>query len=84
MKGRTDMTLNPTYAELLGKELQRDRLREAEKERLINLAINRNPIRPGRKVLATLSSNWRAFWKRIIRKRDYMPLSEMPEKSPSI
>jgi hypothetical protein len=84
MKGGIDMTLNPSYLQLLGRELQRDRMREAEKERLINQAIGRNPSRPGRKIMSMLSSNWKAFWNRIFRKREYMPLSEMPEKSPSI
>jgi hypothetical protein len=76
------MTINPIYAELLGKELQRDRLREAEKERLINQVIGRNHAGHHWKVFSALSSQGRAFWNRIIRKKGYIPISREPKKSP--
>ena len=78
------MIINPINFELLGKELHRDRLSEAENEHLVNLATGRTPIRPGRKVLLILSSNWRAFWNRILRNSDHIPISGTPEKTLSM
>ena len=80
MKGETEMTFNPSYAELLGRELQRQRRREADRERLIREAAGWNPS-PLSKSLLILRSRWSRFWSRIIRKKVYIPLSPNPKNS---
>lgn len=77
------MTFNPGYAELLGKELQVQRMREAEKERLIRKATAWNPALP-RKISVILRSRWQEYWtgRRMIRR--IIPISRVPKNSPSL
>lgn len=76
------MTFNPGYAELLGKELQRNRMREAERERLVRKAAAWNtPI--SRKLYVILRSHWKEFWSKAGRDSKYIPISPVPKKSTS-
>jgi len=83
MKGEIEMTFNPNYAELLGRELQRDRMREAERERLIKQVSGWNPGLIG-KVLIILQERWSKFWSRVIGRKTYIPISRIPKNSPSL
>ena len=77
------MTFNPGYAELLGKELQMQRMREAEKERLIRKVTAWNPS-PSRKISVILRTRWQEYWTRRRKVRQYIPISRVPKKSPSL
>jgi len=77
------MTFNPSYEELLGKELQMQRMREAEKKRLIRKATAWNPPF-SRKISVILRTRWQEFWTRRRRTRRYIPVSSLPKKSPSL
>ena len=77
------MTFNPSYAELLGKELQMDRRREAERERLIRKATAWNPP-ISRKISAILRSRLEDFWSDRRQPKVYPPISQVPKKSTSI
>ena len=81
MKGEIEMTFNPSYAELLGKELQRDRMREAQRERLIRKSAGWNPGLVG-KLLIIMRSYWSRFWNRLFKKMGYIPISSLPKDSP--
>lgn len=83
MKGENKMTFNPSYAELLGKELQRDRMREAKRERLINQATAWNPSL-SRKLSVILRSRWHDFWTSLKKDKKYTPISRLPKSSPSL
>ena len=74
------MTFNPSYAELLGKELQMQRMREAEKERLIRKATAWNPPLP-RKISVILRTRWQDVKRNI---RRYIPTPRVPKNSPSL
>jgi hypothetical protein len=82
MKGDNKMTFSPGYAEFIGKELQRDRMREAERERLINQATAWNPPLP-KKLSVILRSRWHDFWTSL-KKDKYPPISQVPKSSPSL
>ena len=77
------MTFNPNYAELLGKELQMQRMREAEKERLIRKATASNPPL-SRKIFVILRTRWQEYWTRQRKIRRFIPISRVPKKSPSL
>ena len=77
------MTFNPSYVELLGKELQMQRMREAEKERLIRKATAWNPPL-SRKLLVIIRSRWHDFWMGRQENRQYSPISHVPKNSTSI
>jgi len=77
------MTFNPSYAELLGKELQMQRMREAEKERLIRKATAWNPSL-SRKISTILRTRWQSFWTHRGENRRYTPISQLPKKTPSL
>jgi len=77
------MTFNPGYAELLGKELEMQRMREAEKERLIRKATAWNP-QLSRKLKVIIQSRWNDFWASRRKDRQFIPISHVPEKSPSL
>ena len=83
MKGDGIMTFNPSYAELLGKELQMQRMREAEKERLIRKATAWNPSL-SRKISVILRTRWQEYWTGRRKAGRYMPISYVPKKSPSL
>ena len=74
------MTFNPSYAELLGKELERNRMREAENERLIRKASAWNPPL-SRKIYVILRSRWQEFWSGAGRHKKYQPISHVPKNS---
>ncbi len=74
MKGTTEMTFNLNYAELLGRELERDRMREAESERLVRQVSGWNP-NPTEKTLIIHRDRWNNIWSRI---------SQMPDKLTSL
>ena len=77
------MTFNPSYADLLGKELQMQRMREAEKERLIQKATAWNPPL-SRKISVILRTRWQESWTDKRKAGRYMPVSHVPKKSPSL
>lgn len=77
------MTFNPSYADLLGKELQMQRTREAERERLIRRATAWNPSL-SRKISAILRTRWRHFWDTRRKTNQYQTISHIPKKSPSL
>jgi hypothetical protein len=70
------MTFNPGYAESLGKELQRNRMREAERERLIHKATAWNPPL-SHKIYVILRSHWEDLWQA----KRYPPITHTPNKS---
>lgn len=75
------MTFNPNYAQLLGAELQRQRMREAEHERLIRQASRKEPSL-ARKILVILRSRWSDLWDG--KAQSYPPISQLPKNSTSI
>ena len=77
------MTFNPSYAELLGKELQIQRMREAEKERLVRKATAWNP-NLSRKISVILRTRWQEYRTRLRKDRRYIPVSRVPKKSTSL
>ncbi len=72
MKGENKMTFNPGYAELLGKELQRNRMREAEKQRLIRTVTLANPS-TAKKVWIIFRSRWQDLRKPKFKSRTLHP-----------
>jgi len=83
MKGNLKMIINPSMVELVSRELHSDRMREAEKQRLIKQAVGRNPS-PAVKLLVVIHSRWNEFWSRVFKKQSYIPISQMPKKSHSL
>ena len=77
------MTFNPSYAELLGKELQMQRMREAEKERLIWKATAWNPPL-SRKISVIIRTRWQEYWTRRRKIRRIIPISQVTKNSPSL
>ena len=77
------MTFNPSYAELLGKELQMQRMREAEKERLIRKVTAWNPP-ISRKISVILQTRWEDLWRSRGESKRYHPISQIQKKSTSI
>ena len=82
MKGEAKMTLYPNHAELLGREIQRVRIEEAERQRLIRAAILANPTWE-RKVWQILRYRWSTFWNRNRYRKIYPQISAVPGKSHS-
>ena len=70
-------------AELHGRELRRDRMREADQWRLVSQGATWNPSAL-RKLAIILGTRWKAFWSRVFRKRGYIPISGSPKESPSL
>ena len=83
MKGENEMTFKFNYAELLGRELQRDRMQEAERERLIKRVSGWNPSL-AEIILINLEDRWSRFWSRVTGRKSYIPISQVPKKSSSI
>lgn len=83
MKGENEMTFNPGYAEFLGKELQRNRMHEAEKERLIRKATAWEPSL-WRKLSVILHRRWEYLGARSERREKYLPVSHLPKNSHSL
>jgi len=77
------MTINLSSADLLAREMGNDRLREADKLRLIRSAGTWNPSTL-RKIILILHSRWNEFWSGVFRKRGYIPISQTPKESPSL
>jgi len=77
------MTFDPGYEELLGKELQMQRMREAEKYRLLRRARAWNPS-ISRKIYVVLRTRWQSIWTRRRKNRQYIPNSHVPKNSPSL
>ncbi len=75
------MTFNPDYAELLGAELQRQRMREAQQERLIRQVSKQEPSLI-KKIQVILRARWSDLWDRGSHK--YPPISRMPKNSTSL
>ena len=76
------MTFNPGYAELLGKELEMQRMREAENERLIWKTTTWNP--PLSRILSVIiRSRWHDLWTGRRKSGQYLPLTHLPKNSPS-
>jgi hypothetical protein len=83
MKGDAKMTINFYNPQILGRELQRDRMREAEQERLIKQVSGWNPSTTA-KLFPIVGSYWKNFWSRVFRKGVYIPLSQLPKNSTSL
>ena len=83
MKGDPKMTFNPFYADLIGRELIKSRMQEAEQERLIKQAAGWDPGLAG-KLLIILQARWNKFWPRLSRRKEFIPLSQVPRKSTSL
>ena len=77
------MTFTPNHAELLGLEMQRDRMREAEKERLIRQVSGWKPA-PAEKLFIIFRSHWKDLWSRIGNERVYLPATQLPKKTSSL
>lgn len=77
------MTFNPSYAELMGREMQKIRLKEAERERLINTYTLANPS-TARKIWLLFLDRWQGIWNRKRGQKNYLPISKMEGKSPSL
>jgi len=77
------MTFNLSFEELLGKELQMQRMREAEKERMIRNAKALNPPL-SRKIYVVLRTRWQEYWTGKRKSGRYIPISHVPKKSPSL
>jgi hypothetical protein len=77
------MNTNLFQVEYHGQELRRDRMREAEKWRLVNQGATWNPSAL-RKLRIILGTRWKNFWSRVFRKKGYIPLSSTPKESPSL
>jgi hypothetical protein len=76
------MTFNTNYAEIYGRELRRDRMREAERERLIRQATLANPSLT-RKIWLVLKDRWQRIWKPEFEIRPHHPAPPVPKGSPS-
>ena len=72
------MTHNLLLTELLGEELHSQRIREAEKERLIRQVTRQEPSL-AKKVFTILRARWSNFWDREI--QAIPPITHMPKKS---
>ena len=84
MKGENEMsTINPSYYDYLGQELRKDRMREAEKERIIREVRGWNP--PFYKRLWIIIKSRFSGERQVIKKQiTYPPVSQMPKESPSL
>ena len=83
MKGNLKMIIDPRITELISRELHSDRMREAEKHRLIKQAAGWNPP-PTIKLLVIIRSRWNNFWSRLFSRKRYIPISREPKNSPSL
>lgn len=77
------MTFNPSYAELMGREQYRIRLKEAERARLINTMTLANPS-TAKKIWLILRDRWTNLWGRSHTQKRYHPVSGMEGKSHSL
>lgn len=77
------MTINPSYADLFAREMGNERLREAEKLRLIRSASSWNPSTI-RKTFLIIQTHWKEFWSGVFNKRGYIPISQTQKESPSL
>ena len=77
------MTFNPNYAELLGRELQRERMREADRERLIRSMTLAKPSGLT-KVWLISRERWGDLWRRAFRPKRSCPAVPLPKNSPSL
>ena len=75
------MAIYPSNTDLLGRELQRDRLKEAENWRLIKQANAWNPTMI-KKLTVILQSRWKKFWSGLFNKERYIPISKAPKSKP--
>ncbi len=76
------MSYYPSNAELMGREMLRVRLQEADKQRLIRIAALANLPRTKKPRLA-LRDRWFSFWNRKEDRKIY-PISSVPGQSHSI
>jgi hypothetical protein len=77
------MNTNLFQAELHGRALRNDRMREAKDWRLVKEGATWNPS-PLRKLFIILRTHWKSFWSKVFRKREYIPISQAPKESPSL
>jgi hypothetical protein len=84
MKGENEMfTINPSYYDYLGQELRKDRMREAEKERIIREVRGWNP--PIYKRLWIIIQSRFSGKSRLAEKHiGYSPVTHLPKESPSL
>ncbi len=76
------MSYIPSNAELMGREMLRVRLQEAEKQRLIRIAALAN-LPETRKTWSVLRNRWFSFWNRNQDRKIY-PISSVTGNSHSI
>lgn len=77
------MTYNYNYAELLGRELIKERRREAERERLLRSLTPANPS-IFKKIWYILRSRWQERRHTGIGKQGRTSISPLPKSSPSL
>ncbi len=77
------MVSNPLYLMMLSQELQRQRMREADHERLIRQVTRWEPSL-AHKILVILRARWSDLWDGEDRSRRYPPISQTPSKSTSL
>ena len=77
------MTFNLCHAELLGRELQRERLREAERERLIYQITGSKSALHGL-LRSNLHSQWNEYWSSVSGNKTDISLTKTPKRSSSI
>jgi len=83
MKGDAKMTFNPSYAEIMGRELRSVRLQEAEQQRMIRAVTLANPSRAW-KIWLILRDRWGTIWNRNSDRKIYPPISHIPKNSTSL
>lgn len=77
------MTFNPSYAELLGREQYKIRLKDAEQARLIKTMTLANPSTT-KKIWLILRDRWTNLWSRNQVEKRYSPVSRLEGKSHSL
>lgn len=75
------MTYNLLLSELMGEEFQRQRMQEADKERLIRQVLRQEPSL-AKKVFTILRARWSNFWDREI--QTIPPITHMPKNSTTL
>lgn len=77
------MTINPMYLNLYSEQLQKMRLEEAARQRLIRTATLGNPSGV-RKIWLILRDRWGNLWNRKRDQKTYTIFPPVPGKSPSM
>ena len=76
------MTINPSYADIIAREMGRDRQRDTEQWKLIQLVMKSKPSKI-QGWLKAAKIRWQTFISNLKGKRGYIPISQTPKESPS-